>query len=108
LDHLPPSRARKEAFAMTPSQWKDMVVGDLSTAHPEITSLIDSMDIWLWGHAMVRPSPGFIWGGSRAQMQKNLGRIHFAHSDMSGISIFEEANYHGVNAADEVMKNGLA
>jgi hypothetical protein len=57
---------------------------------------------------MPRATPGFIWGEARAQMQKSVGRIHFAHSDMSGISIFEEANDHGVRAADEVLKNGFS
>ena len=28
--------------------------------------------------------------------------IHFAHSDMSGVSIFEEAQYHGMKAAGDV------
>ena len=32
------------------------------------------------------------------------GAIRFAHSDMSGISLFEEAQYHGVRAAEEVMR----
>ena len=32
-------------------------------------------------------------------------RILFANSDLSGISIFEEAQYHGVEAAQKVLKN---
>ena len=36
-------------------------------------------------------------------MQSNLGRIHFAHSDMSGISLFEEAYIRGQRAADEAL-----
>jgi hypothetical protein len=31
-------------------------------------------------------------------------RILFANSDLSGISIFEEAQYHGVEAAQKVLK----
>ena len=32
-----------------------------------------------------------------------IGPIHFAHSDLSGIALFEEAFDHGVRAADEVQ-----
>jgi hypothetical protein len=32
-----------------------------------------------------------------------MGRVVFAHSDMSGISNFEEAQYHGVKAAKRVL-----
>ena len=30
--------------------------------------------------------------------------IHFAHSDLSGLALFEEAFYHGTRAADEVLR----
>ena len=107
LDHLPPSEARKEARAKTAEQWKREVIEDLQLAHPQIDQLIDGIDVWTWGHAMVRPTPGFIWGASRREMQRSAGRIHYAHSDMSGLSIFEEANYHGVRAADEAIEHDL-
>jgi hypothetical protein len=29
--------------------------------------------------------------------------VHFAHSDLSGLSIIEEAQAHGVRAADQVL-----
>jgi hypothetical protein len=29
--------------------------------------------------------------------------IHFAHSELSGMALFEEAFYHGVRAAEEVL-----
>jgi len=31
------------------------------------------------------------------------GRLHFAHSDLSAYSVFEEAHAHGVRAADQVL-----
>ena len=52
---------------------------------------------------MIRPVPGFIWGGDRQRMQQAHGRIVFAHSDMSGISIFEEAFTRGTQAADALL-----
>ncbi len=65
------------------------------------------MDLWPWGHGMIRPSVGFIWGDVRKQMRERDGNIVFAHSDMSGMSNFEEAQYHGVEAAKTVL-SGLS
>ncbi len=72
--------------------------------HPDIEELILSMDLWPWGHGMIRPDVGFIWGETRKQMKASAGNIVFAHSDMSGISNFEEAQYHGVEAAKAVIE----
>jgi hypothetical protein len=40
-------------------------------------------------------------------MKQSNGRIYFAHSDMSGMSNFEEAQFHGVEAAKAILK-GIA
>jgi hypothetical protein len=57
-----------------------------------------------WGHAMIRPRPGFVWGGARAAAQKPFRGIHFANTDLSGLALFEEAFDHGLRAAEEVLK----
>ena len=44
-----------------------------------------------WGHAMVRPEPGTVWSDGRRQAAEPLGRIHFAHTDLSRVALFEEA-----------------
>ena len=51
--------------------------------------------------AMVRPEPGYIW--SRARTFTHAPPIYFAHADLSGMSLFEEAQYQGVRAAEAVM-----
>jgi hypothetical protein len=56
-----------------------------------------------WGHAMIRPKPGFIWGGARQAAAKPYRNIHFAHSDLSGIPLFEEAFDNGLRAAEELL-----
>jgi hypothetical protein len=76
---------------------------DLSRAHPDLRGLVERLDVMRWGHAMIQPVPGFIWGGSRAAARRPAGGIHFAHSDLSGVALFEEAFYHGVRAAEEVL-----
>ena len=61
------------------------------------------LDVVRWGHAMVRPKPGFIWSSARRQAAKPYRGIHFAGADLSGLPLFEEALYHGVRAAEEVL-----
>ena len=83
--------------------WVDFIMADLSKPHPEIRGLVRNVDIMRWGHAMVRPKPGFIWGEARQRLARPFGRIHFAHSDLSGFSLFEEAQFRGVVAADRIL-----
>jgi phytoene dehydrogenase-like protein len=99
-----PAAARKEAQAQPWEYWRDLVVSDLEVPHPGISALIRSIDVWLWGHGMIAPSPGFVWGTKRQQALQPLGSVYFAHSDMSGISIFEEAQYRGVYAAESALR----
>jgi len=107
LDHLPPAEARREALTRSPEFWREQILEELAQAHPEIRDCVKQVELWTWGHAMARPVPGFLWGSERQKMLASVGRIHFAHSDMSGISLFEEANYRGVKAANEVLRHGI-
>ncbi len=87
--------------------WKelaDVCLTDLEQAHPEIRSLTNRIDIMRWGHAMISPRTNFMWNGEREKAEKPFRNIHFAHSDLSGIAIFEEAFHHGLRATDEVLK----
>ena len=87
--------------------WKqlaDVCLTDLSRAHPDIYDLTERIDIMRWGHAMISPRPGFIWSGVRVKAMRPYRNIHFAHTDLSGIALFEEAFYHGLRAAGEVLQ----
>lgn len=105
LDHLPPDAARKEALSRTYEQWRDIFLDELLALHPELKGLVKRLDVWLWGHAMVRPVPGFIWSDERRHYLKQTPPVFRAHSDMSGISIFEEAYTHGVRAGEGVLSH---
>jgi hypothetical protein len=52
---------------------------------------------------MVRPTTGFIWGKDRKNALKQHPPIFFANSDMSGISIFEEAYTRSVEVSRQVL-----
>ena len=99
-----PDAARAWMLAQEWRDWASLILADLVQAHPDIESRVSRIDVMLWGHAMVRPAPGFIRGGARRRAAAPHGAVRFAHSDMSGISVFEEAQYHGVRAAEEVMR----
>jgi protoporphyrinogen oxidase len=98
-----PRLARAKLLASTWSDWADVLVSDLSRAHHDLARLVETIDVWRWGHGMVRPTPGFLFGPSRRKAADPFGAIHFAHSDLSGMALFEEAQYWGVRAAEAVM-----
>jgi len=53
---------------------------------------------------MARPVAGFLESEERRRVAEHSGNLIYANSDLSGISIFEEAQYRGVTAADRVLK----
>ncbi len=101
LDDQPPSEARRAALTRPWESWREEVLSELKRPHPDIRDIVSHLDVWLWGHAMIRPLPGTFGGAMK--LPPSRGRIHFANSDMSGISIFEEAQYQGVSAAQRVL-----
>jgi hypothetical protein len=97
-----PRKARTQLLETDWSAWAEVALTDLSRAHPDIRNLVDRLDVMRWGHAMIRPRPGFIWGQARREGAKPFRSIHFAHSELSGIALFEEAFDVGLRTADEV------
>ena len=106
LDQLPPAEARRQAATWTWDQARDLVLRDLARAHPDIAAHTRRLDLKIWGHGMICPVPGFLWHGDRQRWAEPLGHIHFAHSDLSGMSLFEEAYTRGVAAAQAVLQRG--
>lgn len=101
LSDMPPAEARKLLATRPAEAWKRIVADDLVAMNPELDGAIRSIELWRWGHAMVRPEPGYIW--SRARRFADAPPLYLAHADLSGMSLFEEAQYQGVRAAEAVM-----
>ena len=97
-----PQDARRAALERSLPDWQAMVLDELLCIHPELRGEVASVDVCIWGHGMIRPTPGYIWGKAREAACVQTPPVFFAHSDMSGLSLFEEANYRGVFAADAV------
>jgi glycine/D-amino acid oxidase-like deaminating enzyme len=94
-----PVAVRKKLAGAGHADWAAAVVADLARAHHDLAGKIDHIDVTFWGHGMIRPRVGSTWGPSRAAP---IGRVHFAHTDLSGLALFEEAFDHGLRAAREV------
>jgi hypothetical protein len=94
---------RAKLFSLDWQELADVVLSDLSLAHKDIRNLTEKIDIMRWGHAMISPKTNFIWNDSREKAQKPFRNIHFAHSDLSGIALFEEAFFHGLRAVNEIL-----
>jgi phytoene dehydrogenase-like protein len=98
-----PRVARERLLAAGRDEWAEVVLSDMSRAHPEIGSITRRLDVMRWGHAMVRPYPGFINSATRRNASQPFRNVHFANTDLSGVALVEEALDHGVRAAEEVL-----
>jgi hypothetical protein len=96
LADAPPAQARRSLLDRDWNSWKEAILTDLEQAHPDIRACVSRLDIMRFGHAMARPTPGFL---ARRGKPEILPGLVLANSDLSGISIFEEAQYRGVEAA---------
>ena len=95
------SRPRRLSYLR--EDWAREILADLAVPHPEIRELATQIDIHRHAHAMIRPLPGRLWGGARQAIEQGRPGVQFAHADVSGLSLFEEANYRGVLAAERTL-----
>lgn len=101
------NEGRTKLFAMNFAECADVVLSDLERAHNEIRQITERIEIMRWGHAMISPRPNFLWNGIRKTAAKPFRNIHFAHSDLSGFALFEEAFYQGTRAAEEILQSSV-
>jgi phytoene dehydrogenase-like protein len=80
------------------------ILDDLSRAHPDIRECVSRVDVFRMGHAMPRPGPGFLAARAARAAARVHERVFFAHSDVSGLPLFEEAQYRGVAAAESALE----
>ncbi len=81
-----PLAGRRALLERPWAQWRDQALAELSEPHPDLRDQLLRVDITRYGHAMACPTPGPQMGWPMRE-----GRLHFAHSDWSGYSVFEEA-----------------
>jgi monoamine oxidase len=104
LTEMEPQAARKQLLEANREDWARLVLAELGRAHADLPRLTRRLDVFRHGHAMIRPLPGVITAAGRAALAQSWGRVQFAHADVSGLSLFEEANYQGVRAAEAMLR----
>jgi protoporphyrinogen oxidase len=102
LHDLPVGVARKALRDRSWASWRDEILTDLRRAHPDIDNCVTRIDIQRYAHAMPRPVPGFLSVSAALRAWAPGERFAVAHSDASGLSLFEESLERGVSAADAI------
>jgi hypothetical protein len=105
LSHRTPASARRWMVTATPDELLALASADLTTAYgAQFASCVERVDITLRGHAMAAPLPGFRSNPGLKALRELDGPILFAHADLSGFSVFEEAAWWGCRAAQLALK----
>jgi hypothetical protein len=104
LHELAPAAGRRLLLETPRAAWAEGILAELERVHPDIRRLTTRLDVFRNGHAMRRPTPGSLYGGQREKLAAfRSRRITLAHADLSGFSLFEEAQYRGVLAAERTI-----
>lgn len=86
---------RKALYEQPWTHWRDAILAELSVPHPDLPEKATRLEVMRYGHAMSTPVPGIRSNAALRALQLPLQapwqRLHFAHSDLSGYSVFEEA-----------------
>jgi len=98
-----PAAARDKALHGDLDDWQALVLADLERAHVGLRDHLERIDVYRWGHGMVQARPGVVTDPRRSLAATPVEGVHFAHTDLSGVALFEEAFHHGVRAADEIV-----
>ncbi|QLG89869.1 twin-arginine translocation signal domain-containing protein [Chitinibacter bivalviorum] len=107
--HEQPAAVRHRLEHASAAELYETAIADLDAAYGwgnpiKARQYIKQVEITLRGHAMASPTVGFLSNQGVAALQKLDGRIQFAHSDLSGLSVFEEASWWGEQAALKILK----
>jgi hypothetical protein len=100
--HADPAAARRALLERPWERWRDAVLQELSAAHPDLPAKATRIESVRYGHAMSIPVPGVRGSSALAALAPSSRppagqerRLHFAHADLSGYSVFEESFTHG-------------
>jgi len=103
LNEMTPQQGRVLLRDTAREVWAEQILSELERPHPNIRAVTTRLDVFRNGHAMARPLPGFLSGAARQCFAADGERLRFAHADVSGFSLFEEAQYRGVLAAERTL-----
>ncbi|MCK6374094.1 MAG: NAD(P)-binding protein [Zoogloea sp.] len=100
-----PAEARQRLATASADELLDLAGVDLRTAYGEVEMLqrTRAVEITVRGHGMATPEPGSLANAGLATLRAADGRVLFAHADLSGYSVFEEAVWWGEQAARKAL-----
>jgi monoamine oxidase len=99
-----PEEARRWMDRASPDQLLEFASADLKQAYGrKLARCVERVDITLRAHAMASPRVGFRSNKSLQALREVDGPVLFAHADLSGYSVFEEAAWWGYRAALKAM-----
>lgn len=100
LSDKSPIEARKWLNTATPEALLEAASEDLRAAYGwRFAPCVERVSITVRGHAMAAPLVGFRANQGLLALREQQGTVVFAHSDLSGFSVFEEAAWWGYRAA---------
>ncbi len=98
-----PLARRGELLSQDWGFWARQVLAELASTHPDLPQRLLRLDMARYGHAMSVPLPGVRSSPAlQALATQAQGRLHFAHSDLAGYSVFEEAYTQGLLVAQRL------
>lgn len=104
LSNRTPQAARDWLTRATPQDLRDAAAVDLVAAYGnEFWRNARQLEITVRGHAMATPVCGYLSNPGLAALRAVDGPVLFAHADLSGYSVFEEASWWGVTAAARIL-----
>jgi hypothetical protein len=104
MSWLSPSEARKWLTQATPQELYEEAACDLKEVYGlNLWRHTQALDIVVRAHAMASPLCGFLSNKGLMALRNADGKILFAHADLSGLSVFEEAAWWGYKAAQRVL-----
>jgi hypothetical protein len=99
-----PRQARAWLDSAAPEALLELASQDMHAAYGmQFSRCVERADITLRAHAMCSPLPGFRSNAGLHALREADGAILFAHADLSGFSVFEEAAWWGYQAALKVL-----
>ncbi|WP_204376886.1 NAD(P)/FAD-dependent oxidoreductase [Aquitalea pelogenes] len=99
-----PMASRQSLAAASTDSLFEQAMTDLYTVYgPRLRRHMLAARLTVRAHAMASPQPGFLSNPGLAALRAVDGPILFAHSDLSGLSLFEEASWWGSVAARKIL-----
>ena len=104
LADRPPDDARRWMDTASAAEIGDLAAAELRAVYGwRFAPCVDRVDVTMRGHAMATPVPGSLSNAGLRALRDADGPVLYAHADLSGYSVFEEAAWWGWQAAGRLL-----